>query len=677
VSKDHRIRSQVAARQPLRDLIRIGALLTFPFYLSPCYSLENSELTLEQLLNIEVTLTANQPTAVKALPSVVSLITREEIEASGARDMVDILKMVPGFWFHADINGIKTLSFRGIYGYEGKVLVLLDDIEVHDLQFGGVQFGSHYPAGLIESVEIIRGPGSVTYGGTAELAVIRINTRQSESDSNSMQLNTTLTEQGGQYFDLSSHLKFAGDNWQLNLNAYHGKNAVSESLYISQAGDSHNMEDNSAIASNLLSISGFYHQWRYQLLYDDYDFEDRTFFGDLGVLIPPDFSLLDQNMKLSFERASLKLSRDWSVSEHWQIETSLTYHDDDPWRTKYPDGRETIQLAQRWRATLNNRWQLNERSNLLVGASWYRDFAKTTQSDGIFIIDPATYYDGDNEVSYNDRAFYFQLEQNTDLGQFVIGGRYDDHSYAGEKFVPRLAFTKSWDKLHFKAIYNEAFRIPQIDTIQTTRNTGRDLLSETTETFEFELGYQIENQWLVQANLYHINVNDFVAYDPMTFAFQNSGDIRTRGIELTAKWLQPWGSLDVAYSYVNLSENNILSLTVPQDQGSLIGVPADKVSINWRYNINDSSTFSINYNRAGERYGCVNDPDFVCGTPRRFKAENELTTYYKKEWGNWNFGVGVRNLLDEKVEIFQAYTGGYAPITELGRRYHFDIGYRF
>ena len=46
--------------------------------------------------------------------------------------------------------------------------------------YSTLQLGNHFPVDHIERIEVIRGPGSVIYGGNAELAVINVITRGPE-----------------------------------------------------------------------------------------------------------------------------------------------------------------------------------------------------------------------------------------------------------------------------------------------------------------------------------------------------------------------------------------------------------------------------------------------------------------------------------------------------------------
>src|SRR5215471_13938567 len=117
------------------------------------------------------------PTQLKDSPAVVTVISGEDIRAIGARDLIDILYLVPGYFVGLDTEGVVGPGFRGLWGHEGKILLMIDGKEMNELLFSNMQLGNEFPVELIERVEVVRGPGSVIYGGSAELSVINIVTR--------------------------------------------------------------------------------------------------------------------------------------------------------------------------------------------------------------------------------------------------------------------------------------------------------------------------------------------------------------------------------------------------------------------------------------------------------------------------------------------------------------------
>src|SRR3954471_7742222 len=83
-----------------------------------------ADLSLEDLLNTPTTVASSKATKLRETPGVVTVVTRDEIRASCAADLIDVLMLVPGFTFGVDVIGAVGVAFRGNWGHEGKVLLL-------------------------------------------------------------------------------------------------------------------------------------------------------------------------------------------------------------------------------------------------------------------------------------------------------------------------------------------------------------------------------------------------------------------------------------------------------------------------------------------------------------------------------------------------------------------------
>lgn len=105
------------------------------------------------------------------------LITREEIERSQSRSLVDLLKGRAGIGF-TNQGGLGKLSSLNIRGTESDhVLVLVDGIRIGSATAGLASF-QDLPVDQIERIEIVRGPRSSLYGSEAIGGVIQIFTRR-------------------------------------------------------------------------------------------------------------------------------------------------------------------------------------------------------------------------------------------------------------------------------------------------------------------------------------------------------------------------------------------------------------------------------------------------------------------------------------------------------------------
>jgi len=108
-------------------------------------------------------------------PSAVIVITREEIEESGALTLVELLRRYPAIAAFQHDPMYPAVNIRGTI----RVLLLVDGREVN-LEFFVAPFYAAMPAGInsIERIEVVLGPNSALYGADAVAAVINVVTRK-------------------------------------------------------------------------------------------------------------------------------------------------------------------------------------------------------------------------------------------------------------------------------------------------------------------------------------------------------------------------------------------------------------------------------------------------------------------------------------------------------------------
>jgi iron complex outermembrane receptor protein len=146
------------------------------------------ELSLEELSKIEVTTVSKEATGAFKSPNAIYVLTRDDIARSGATNIPDVLRLVPGVEV-AQISSDKwAIGIRGFQGYLSKaVLVLIDGRSVYTPLFAGVYWEMQDT--LIEDIdriEVIRGPGGTIWGSNAVNGVINIITRNAKDTRGSL-----------------------------------------------------------------------------------------------------------------------------------------------------------------------------------------------------------------------------------------------------------------------------------------------------------------------------------------------------------------------------------------------------------------------------------------------------------------------------------------------------------
>jgi iron complex outermembrane recepter protein len=155
-----------------------------------------TKVNLEDLMNMEVTSVSKKEQKLSKTASAVFVITAEDIARSGANNIPDLLRIVPGVEV-AQINSSKwAISIRGFNGqYSNKLLVLVDGRTVYTPMLSGVFWDAQdVPLDNIDRIEVIRGPGATVWGANAVNGVINIITKKASDTQGGL-----LTAGGGSY----------------------------------------------------------------------------------------------------------------------------------------------------------------------------------------------------------------------------------------------------------------------------------------------------------------------------------------------------------------------------------------------------------------------------------------------------------------------------------------------
>lgn len=158
-------------------------------------------------LEIPVVVTATRrEQKITTVPYAVSIITAEDIRRSGARSVPDALRLVPGVDVAELAYGAVAASPRGLHGIlANKTLVLVDGRQIFDAGFGGTVWVTYsFQLEDIERIEVIRGPGGVTWGANAVNGVINVITKDPRD-----QVGLTFTAGGGSRGTHKEHLGYA------------------------------------------------------------------------------------------------------------------------------------------------------------------------------------------------------------------------------------------------------------------------------------------------------------------------------------------------------------------------------------------------------------------------------------------------------------------------------------
>lgn len=141
---------------------------------------ELMDLSLEELMEVDVSSVGRKLQKVSETPAAVFVIRQEDIRRSGATSIPEALRLAPGLNVVRIDGSTWAVSSRGFSGlYLNKLQVLIDGRSIYSPPFSNVYWDMQDTLlEDIERIEVVRGPGGTLWGANAVTGVINIITKQ-------------------------------------------------------------------------------------------------------------------------------------------------------------------------------------------------------------------------------------------------------------------------------------------------------------------------------------------------------------------------------------------------------------------------------------------------------------------------------------------------------------------
>jgi len=649
---------------------------------------------LEKFLNSLMSVASQKTLSTRESPSIVSLITEEEIRKSGARDLVDVFRLVPGFDFAYDGNGKIGLGVRGNWVNEGKILLLMDGLLMNDIFSANLSFGNHFSVANISRIEIIRGPGSAIYGGFAELGVINIITKKG-SELKGGYVNTTYGQTSNAYarrnveFGVGNEIK----NWDFSLTGILGQGNKSDRTdIVSQGlGGGGGPGSTPTISASYQSFAGNSraNPFMLNLKVQNKGFSFKTIFDNYQTTLHDGTDSSTGKWLLSQKAFSTtsEMKYDVKLSKKLTLTPAISYIRQDPKTRNLSSGSSYSQTtAERLKTGLLFTYNPSRKINIAAGSELFKDKAVNNR-DSIQTIDSNV-----NSISYTNYAFFTQMMLKHRLVNVILGARYDHNSKYGKAFVPRIGLTKKINQWNFKLLYSGSFRAPTIQNIargiqqdSSGMPVGNGINPEKTFIAELETGYQITRDMVITLNVYQSNIKDPIVYNSDLNFYSNGNNAGTRGLEVQWKWKKSWGYVDANYSFYSVKGlSKISSYTTRQftsgdaivpsgserDKSSLLAFPTHKATINGSINVLKNLSVSPTIIFYGTRYGYELQQtqdgfknDLIKHNPTLLA---NLFVYWKTPLRGLDGGLGISNVFNNSYNYLSPYftvTGSYPSLS--------------
>ena len=413
-----------------------------------------TKASIEDLMNIDVTSASKTEQKLSRVAAAMFVITQEDIRRSGATNVPDLLRMVPGLDV-AQINGSTwAIGSRGFNSqFANKLLVMVDGRSVYSPTFSGVFWDTlDLPLEDIDRIEVIRGPGGSIWGANAVTGVINIFTKKAsdtkgtllDAGGGNLQQGFGLAQFGGTLgrdTDFRFYAKYFNESALLDLNGQSGADGwrrVREGF----------RTDSTLSAKDSLTLEGDISTGRE---------------GELGFELPaitaPGFISVSEEISLADGSLEGIWNHTFSETSAASLQMSYAQHRrDDPLN---PEKRDTLDLDFR------HHFNVGDRQELVWGLGYRETSGRIGGSLTVEIIPPSRSLQLVNsfvqdEIAVVPRRVYL-----------TVGAKLEHNDFTGFELMPSVRATWTPTDRHMLwAAVSKALRAPSQNDTNLVLNLG-------------------------------------------------------------------------------------------------------------------------------------------------------------------------------------------------------------
>jgi len=587
----------------------------------------------------ETTVTATKTkVSTKEISKKVVVVTREEIEESGAETVTEILNKIPGIIVNSNgpTGSLSNVYLRG--AKPGQTLVLVDGIEVSDTM--GVDNSFDYSSLMaenIERIEVVYGSASVVYGSDAMAGVINIIT-VSENNGGFVKL------EAGSYSTKTGAFSF--QNSYNNMTYWiRGSYFDTDGISIASEKYGNTEEDGYENKSALFGL-------KYKLADSDLLFSGMVI--DSNGDMDNSGGVGGDNPNFTYDKKNTFLKGEWSKSEVFGSNSltkiNITYSKTER-NILDPDITLGDYNGEQYKVNWHNTKIVADNHNISFGVeyekekgdSYYKNVSAWGEFESIF-----------NNKEISTSGVYFIDRITFSNGKtFEIGLRYEDNDMFGGKTTYQTGFVKDFENLglNFKVNAGTSFKAPSL--YQLFSDYGDENLNAE-EADSYEIGFEKQlfgGSTFLSINYFYYSFDNMIDFDSTLFKYQNISKAELKGFDITVSYYSQFFNITANYSdYSTIDkETNEKWLRRPDNSFSL--------TMNFYYK-------NLSFNLNGVYNGKRNDLNF--GTwPAESVVLDSFTVLNAKLNYKLNkslsFYVKGRNVTDEDYELVYGY-GTYGDI---------------
>ncbi len=477
------------------------------------------ELSLEELLNVEVTTASQERESLLETPAIVSVITSKQLQEWGVHTVYEALSFLPGIVINESYVGNTVVTFRGVTPglFNNKALFMINSHPVYERLFGSAQV-EYIPLDAIERIEVVRSPASVLYGTQAISGVVNIITKQGEKNQNQVVLRAGSNEHF--YSALSLHDTHVTISGSLQKDSGYNYTGLAEDPL---SNGPHTVDLKYQNDINNLFVDIHDKDWRIQGGYfrqKDAKFGFNPWVWLNGINDQESF-YADLYKRFEIASGALELSLRYDYADKVYDAGEFPFPAGGPFDNAKSDTSSTLlNTVQRYSGELKYRDHIDDLSYIL-GTSF--EYDKTTPMAFKYTIDGSVNPNVGfpDKQSYENYAVFTQFKYRFSPKWSAIAGvRLDRNSNNAQTHpVPRLGITyKAGEETYIKALYAEAYRSPifheKYAHVAGATSSEQEIGREEIKTYELALDSRLNRENTLQIALFWLTLEDEITRRP-------------------------------------------------------------------------------------------------------------------------------------------------------------------
>jgi len=620
------------------------------------------QLSLEQLMNVEVTSLSKKEQRVGDTAAAIHVISQDEIHRSGVTTIPEALRLAPGVTVSRIDGNSWAIGIRGFgNGLSRSVLVLIDGRSVYTPLFAGI-FWEAQDTLLedIDRIEVIRGSGGTIWGANAVNGVINIITKSATETQGLL-----VTGGGGSEEKGFGGIRYGGKIGEDFSYRVYGKGFRRDGQFTPHLSDVDDWQQGQG---------GFRTDWNLRegssLRIQGDIYQGKAGMRDLVSSFSAPFSkIVEKDTDLS----GMNLLGRWSRPLSDTSDLALQIYYDRTFRreARWQERRNTVDFD------FQHRFKITARQELNWGLG-YRYTKGDTESVPTLVISPRNRADNLFSAFIQDEIALVENRL-----RLTIGSKFEHNDYSGFEFQPnaRVLWTPAENHSLWSAI-SRAVRTPsRVDgdiAASVAPNPALPLFArllgnkdfESEKVLAYELGYRVQptDRLFVDVAGFYNRYNDLLSVETGAFflepgrlilplQFDNKMKAKVYGLEITADWRWlDWWRWRFSYSHLRLNlkskpGSNDTS-TVPSTEGSS---PQNQVAltslVDLPGNLNLDGNFRYVDNLPGQNVGRYFNLDLRLGWHATKNVELSLVGHnlLQRHHAEWAGGTEIQRGIYTKV----------------------------